>query len=43
MPLSDANVKIGNIRLPTIKDTFNSEKQSFNFPTEEDIFNPGIY
>jgi hypothetical protein len=42
MPLSDANVKIGNIRLPTIKDTFNSEKQSFNFPTEEDIFNPGI-
>jgi hypothetical protein len=41
MPLPDANVKIGNIRLPTIKDTFNSE-QSFNFPTEEDIFNPGI-
>lgn len=42
MPLPDADVKIGKFRLPTIKDTFNSEKQSFNFPTEEDIFNSGI-
>ena len=42
MVLPDTNVKIGNFRLPTIKDTFNSGKQSFNFPTEGDIFNPGI-
>lgn len=42
MLLPDANVNIGNFRLPTNKDTFNFGKQSFNLPTEGDIFNPGI-